>query len=107
GVGLEVPYNHDGVRKAGARTTFLGNFAFGYYFTPHDLAPIGDLVWYVSTNLTTLTDNRGPNTTTLNFTPGFRTYLGWNLYWFGGVELPVTQPKPFDYQVLTELLMPF
>src|SRR5262249_2781010 len=21
------------------------------YFTPHDLAPVGDLVWYVSTNL--------------------------------------------------------
>ena len=56
---------------------------------------------------TTLTDNRGPNTTTLTFTPGFRTYVGWNLYWFGGVELPVTQPKPFDYQVLTELPMPF
>jgi len=26
---------------------------------------------------------------------------------FGGVEVPVTEPKPFDYQVLSELLMPF
>ena len=89
------------------RPTFLGNLSAGYYFTPHDLAPAGDLVWCVSTNLTRLTDKRAPNTTTLTFTPGYRTYLGWNLYWFGGVELPATQPMPFDYQVLAELLMPF
>jgi hypothetical protein len=54
-----------------------------------------------------LTDNRGPNTITLTFTPGFRTYLGGNLYLFGGVALPATKPKPFDYQVLGELLMPY
>jgi hypothetical protein len=107
GVGLAAPYNHDGVRNAGARTTVLGNVSAGYYVTPHDLAPIGDLVWYVSANLTTLTDGRGPNTTTLTFTPGFRTYLGGKLYLFGGVELPATEPKPFDYQVLAELLMEY
>jgi hypothetical protein len=107
GVGLGIPFNHDGLTKSGARTTFLGNLSAGYYFTPHDLAPVGDLVWYVSTNLSQLTDDRGPHTTTLTFTPGFRTYLGWNLYLFGGVEVPATEPKPFDYQVLAELLMPF
>jgi hypothetical protein len=108
GVGLAVPFNHDGLTKAGARTTFLANLAAGYYFTPHDLAPVGDLVWYVSTNLSQPTDNRAPNNiTTLTFTPGFRTYLGWNLYLFGGVEVPATAPKAFDYQVLGELLMPF
>jgi hypothetical protein len=26
---------------------------------------------------------------------------------FGGVELPATKPKPFDYQVLGELLKVF
>ena len=36
--------------------------------------------------------------------PGFRTHLGWNWFAFGGVELPATKPKPFDYQVLGELL---
>jgi len=102
-----VPYNHDGVREAKARTSFLGNLAVGYYFTPHDVPPVGDLVWYVSTNLATLTDGRGPNTTTLTFTPGFRTYLGGNLYLFGGVEVPATKPMPFDYQILGELLRPF
>jgi hypothetical protein len=64
-------------------------------------------VWYVSTNLSQLTDNRGDNTTTLTFTPGFRTHLGWNWFAFGGVELPATKPKPFDYQVLGELLKVF
>jgi len=107
GVGTAVPYNHDGVREAKARTSFLGNLAVGYYFTPHDVPPVGDLVWYISTNLATLTDGRGPNTTTLTFTPGFRTYLGGNLYLFGGVEVPATKPMPFDYQVLGELLRPF
>lgn len=56
----------------GARTALLGNLAACYYFTPHDKAPIGDLVGYVSTNLTPLTDNAGPSTTALTFTPGFR-----------------------------------
>jgi hypothetical protein len=108
GVGIAIPFNHDGLADAGARTTLLGNLSAGYYFTPHDMAPIGDLVWYVSTNLSVLTDDRGPsNTATLTVTPGFRTYLGCNLYLFGGVEVPTTSPKPFDYQVLTELLVPF
>lgn len=103
GAAMSIPYN-----GTGARTTFLGNLAAGYYFTPHDMAPIGDLVWYVSTNLSQPTDDRrGPNTTTLSFTPGFRTHLGWNWFLFGGVEVPVTNPEPFDYQVLGELLKVF
>ena len=58
------------------RSTFLANLALGYYFTPHDMIPIGDTVWYVSTNLTQDIDHRGPNTTTLTLTPGFRVHLG-------------------------------
>ena len=107
GAALAVPYNHDGIRKAGARTTFLGNLSAGYYFTPHDLTPVGDLVWYVSTNLSQPTDDRGLSTTTLTFTPGFRTHLGRNWFLFGGVEVPATKPEPFDYQVLGELLKVF
>jgi len=33
----------------------------------------------------------------------FRTPIGWNWFLFGGVELPATTPKPFDYQVLGEV----
>jgi hypothetical protein len=99
--------DRDGVRKAGAGTTFLGNFAAGYYFTPHDPTPIGDLVWYVSTNLSQLTDNRAANTYHAHLHPGFRTHIGWNWFLFGGVEIPTTKPKPFDYQVLGEILKVF
>ena len=107
GASLSAPYNHDGVRDAGARTAFLGNLSAGYYFTPHDMTPIGDLVWYVATNVTQLTDGRGPATTTLTFTPGFRTHMGRDWYLLGGVELPTTNPQPFDYQVLAGLMKVF
>jgi len=40
-------------------------------------------------------------------TPGFRTHLGQNWYLLGGVEVPVTEPKPFDYQLLTGLMKVF
>jgi hypothetical protein len=107
GAGMSVPYNHTGTREVGARTAFLGNLSAGYYFTPHDLTPVGDLVGYVATNLTQLTDDRGPATTTLTFTPGFRTHMGANWYLLGGVELPATQPEPFDFQILAGLMKVF
>ena len=101
GAGMTIP-NHTN----GARTAFIANLAPGYYFTPHDLTPIGDLVAYVSANFTQLTDS-GPKTTTLTLTPGFRTHLGRNWYLLGGVVVPVTNPKPFDYQVQTALMIVF
>jgi hypothetical protein len=107
GAAILIPYNHDGVREGGARTTFLGNLSAGYYFTPHDLTPVGDLVGYVATNLAQLTDDRGPATTTLTLTPGFRTHMGCDWYALGGVEIPVTTPEAFDYQVLAGLMKVF
>jgi hypothetical protein len=41
----------------------------------------------------------GPDTTTFTFTPGIRTYLGWSTYFISGVEVPVTDPKPFDWRL--------
>ena len=66
------------------------------------------MVWYVSPNLSQLIDNRGPQqTTTLTLTPGFRNHLRQNWYLLGGVEVPVTDPKPFDYQLLAGLMKVF
>jgi hypothetical protein len=107
GASMFLPYNHTGTREVGSRTSFLGNLAAGYYFTQHDLTPVGDLVGYVAANLTQLTDNRGPSTTTLTFTPGFRTHMGANWYLLGGVELPATQPEPFAYKILGGLMKVF
>jgi hypothetical protein len=104
GVGFGIPFGHQSVEELNARSTFLANLAFGYYFTPHEFGPIGDMVWYVSTNLNTAIDHRGPNTTNLSLTPGFRIHMGGNWYGLGGVEVPVTQPEPFDYQVLGGLM---
>lgn len=107
GAGIFVPYGGQSLNEVGARTTFQGNLAVGYYFTRHDRVPFGDLVWYLSTNLYQLTDSRGPNTTIVSLTPGFRTHLGQNWYLLGGVEVPVTEPQPFNYQVLTGLMKVF
>ena len=105
GVGFFVPYGHQSIDEVGARASFIANVAAGYYFTQHDAAPFGDFVLYLSTNVLQTVD--GPSTNTVTLTPGFRTYLGANLYLLGGVEVPVTHTKPFDYQVLGALLMVF
>jgi len=104
GAGFTIPYTGQ-IYQAGARTTFDANLAVGYYFTPHDLTPFGDMVWYVATNLSQAIDDRGPSsTTTVSLSPGFRTHVGDNWYLLGAVEVPVTNPDPFDYQVLFALM---
>ncbi len=72
--------NHIGTPEVGARPEFLG-----------------DLVFYAATNLSYLTNDAGPNTTTVTITPGFRTHLGDNFYLLGGIELPMTEPSRFAY----------
>lgn len=67
------------------------------------LLPIGDLVWYVSTNLAQFTSSPS-HTTTQTLTPGLRSRLGANFYLLGGVEVPATKPKPYDCQVLAALM---
>jgi len=108
GAGFFVPFGHQSIDEVGARATFLANFAFGYYFTPHDLTPFGDLVWYLSTNVAqTIDNNNSPSRNTVTLTPGFRTHLGQNWYFLGAVEVPVTHVKPYDYQVLGALMKVF
>ena len=104
GAGIAIPW--DGF-SAGARTTVTGNLAVGYYFTPHDRVPFGDFVTYVSANVSEPVDDRDSDHTTLTLTPGFRTHLGANWYLLGGFEVPVTNPDPFDYQVLAGLMKVF
>jgi hypothetical protein len=107
GVGFFLPYGHQSITKVGARTAFTANVAPGYYFTPHDFTPFGDLVWYVSTNLVHLIDDRGPKTTSVSLTPGVRSHLGQNWFLLSAVEVPVTKPEPFDYQVQVGLMKVF
>ncbi|MGE5444384.1 MAG: hypothetical protein ACM3SR_07245 [Ignavibacteriales bacterium] len=102
GVGFAIPYTDtDRTRDA-----ILGNLAIGYYFTPHDFIPLGDLVWYVAANVNQPVDN-GSKEPGVTLTPGFRTHLGRNWYLLGGIELPVTDPVPFNFQVLAGLMKVF
>lgn len=100
GAGFTIPYSGD-INRSGARSTFDANLAVGYYFTPHDFTPIGDMVWYVSTNLSQPIDNRAASSNAfVSLTPGFRTHLGQNWFLLGAVEVPVTSSAPYDYQVM-------
>lgn len=100
GAGFAIPYAGD-ISKAGARSTFDANLAVGYYFTPHNAVPFGDMVWYVSTNLSQPIDNRAPTSKTfVSLTPGFRSHVGDNWYLLGAVEVPVTSNPSYDYQVM-------
>ena len=102
GAGFALPYT----ASDRTRQEFIANLAAGYYFTPHNLTPFGDLVFYVSGNLRQPIDS-GPKDTVFTLTPGFRTHLGANWYLLGGVEVPVTSPKAFDFQVLGGLMKVF
>ena len=104
GAGFTIPYSGE-IGKAGARSTFDANLSVGYYLTPHSSTPLGDFVLYMATNLNQAIDNRGPSsTTTVSLSPGFRTHVGRDWYLLGTVEVPVTNPEPFDYQVLFSLM---
>lgn len=103
GAGFSLPYT-DSDRT---RREFIANLAAGYYFTPHNFTPLGDLVFYVSANWRQPIDDRGSKNSVFTFTPGFRTHLGANWYLLGGVELPVTNQKSFDFQVLGGLMKVF
>ena len=105
GAGFFVPYGHQSIDEVGARASFVANLAAGYYLTPHGATPFGDLVFYLSANLDQTID--GPSKNTVTLTPGVRTHLGQNWYLLGGVEVPVTSTKAFDYQVLGALMKVF
>ena len=106
GAGFFIPYGHQSIDEVGAHAAFIANLAAGYYFTPHDAAPFGDLVFYLSTNLSQTID--GPSKNTVSLTPGMRTHLGANWYLLMGVEVPVNRStRSFDYQVLGALMKVF
>ena len=102
GLGFDLPYT----ASDRTRQDFLANLAAGYYFTPHDLTPFGDLVFYLSANLRQPMDS-GPKDPTFTLTPGFRTHLAANWYLLGGIEVPTTNPKPFDFKILGGLMKVF
>ena len=104
GAGFTIPYAGE-IHEAGARSTFDANVSVGYYMTPHDFTPFGDLVFYLAPNVTQAIDDRAPGGDTyVSLSPGFRSHLGRDWYLLGTVEVPVTNPEPFEYQVLFAIM---
>jgi hypothetical protein len=70
------------------------NLALGKTLTSHEAAPFGDLTPYLSANLN---QNLGGSREQTEFilTPGIRFFLGWHTYFILGLNVPVTNPKPF------------
>lgn len=70
------------------------NLAAGNSLTRHGAAPFGDLTPYLSANLNQFLGS-GSNFTVFSLTPGIRFFLGYHTYFITGVDVPVTNPKPF------------
>jgi hypothetical protein len=101
GAGFSLPYSDPETHPK----EFIANLAAG---TPHGFTPFGDLVAYLSANLSQPVGERGANETVVTLTPGFRTHLGQNWSRLGGVEVLVTRDsRAFDVQVLWGLLKVF
>lgn len=90
-VGTAVPVDS---RPDGVSTTLNVNLALGQTLTPHKAPLLGDFTYYVVANYL---ENLGTaNSAFVSITPGFRTHLGRDWYLLGGIEVPVTGPKPFQ-----------
>jgi hypothetical protein len=81
------------------------NACLGQTLTKHEAAPFGDLTYFVCANLRQ--DLGGDNSTQVTLTPGLRTHLGNNWFLIGGLEVPVTGPKPFDERATFVLIKGF
>lgn len=90
-------------RQAGG-TTLLSQLALGRILTPHDVPLFGDLTIYLSTNVY---NDVTTSLTTVTLTPGFRTHLGRDWYALGGVEVPVTGPRPYEESAIFWIMKTF
>jgi hypothetical protein len=90
GVGMDFA-THSG---EGPSERFDLNLAAGNTLTKHAAVPFGDLTPYLSANLNQFLGS-GPAFTNFSLTPGVRFFLGWHTYFITGVDVPVTNPKPF------------
>ncbi|MBV8358078.1 MAG: hypothetical protein JO189_09115 [Deltaproteobacteria bacterium] len=92
GVGMD--FSPNGREGPFPDENFNLNLAAGNTLTRHEAAPFGDLTPYLSANLNQFLGG-GPNYTFFSLTPGIRFFLGWHTYFITGVNVPVTNPKPF------------
>jgi hypothetical protein len=92
--GIGTDFSTNGRRGPFPDESFDLNLAAGNTLTRHEAAPFGDLTPYLSANLNQFLGG-GPNYTFFSLTPGVRFFLGWHTYFITGVDVPVTNPRPF------------
>lgn len=95
-----------GEGRGPAPAAFVGGFALGRYFTPHDV-PIGDLVVYAACDLSVPLDGTAPAATGVTLGPGTRFHLGEDFYLLNFWGFPVTGPHPDTYSVQFALVKVF
>ena len=93
-----------GTNRVALGTSLLSQLALGRVVTPYDTPWLGDLTFYLSTNVLNPLE-KGQTTVTL--TPGFRDHLGKNWFVLGGIEVPVTGPRPYQEGVTAWLMKVF
>ncbi len=79
-------------------STIIANLAVGQTITPHT-ALLGDFTYFLSTNVSAPLGNRTNDNVTVSLTPGLRTHIVNNTFLVFGLDIPVTNPDPYDYQV--------
>jgi hypothetical protein len=92
--GIGTDFSTNGRQGPFPDESFDLNLAAGNTLTRHEAAPFGDLTPYLSANLNQFLGG-GPNYTFFSLTPGVRFFLGWHTYFITGVDVPVTNPRPF------------
>jgi hypothetical protein len=92
--GVGTDFSTEGRQGPFPDESFNLNLAAGNTLTRHEAAPFGDLTPYLSGNLNQFLGG-GPNYTNFSLTPGVRFFLGFHTYFITGVNVPVTNPRPF------------
>ncbi len=97
-----VPQATAGAQSVAGRAP--GALAQRRVFTPADVPLFGDFTLYVSANVF---NNVSTSQTTATLTPGFRTHLGGGWYALGGIDVPVTGPRPYQESATFWLMKTF
>jgi hypothetical protein len=82
----------------------VSQLALGRFITPHNAAPLGDLAYSLAF---VMRNNLGASHTFVSLTPGIRTYLGKNVFFLAGYEVPVAGPLPFENRLTFLLIKAF
>ena len=101
--GFFVPLDQYGTHVPNA---FVGGLAAGRYFTSHD-ATLGDLAFYVESNILSPVGGGNSSQTVLSVGPGTRFHIAHNYFFLADMDFPVTDNKPYDYLLQFALLKVF